>query len=81
MSSTAHPQSRAPGIGAAISIRRFANEEVARVGSRLDADEGNQFEFLCECGDLSCNRLVRLTIAEYRALPPGSVVGHPVPVA
>ena len=81
MSSTAHPQSRAPSIDAAISVRRFANNEIARVGSTLDdLDEGHQFEFLCECGDLSCGQFVRMTVAEYRAAAPDSVVGHPVPI-
>jgi hypothetical protein len=80
MSSQASPQSRAPDVGASISVRRFANDEIARVGSSLDnLDEGHQFEFLCECGDLSCSQFARMTIAEYRASSPGSVVGHPVP--
>jgi hypothetical protein len=78
-SSTAFPQSRAPGGGVAISIRRFVNEEIARVVSSLDdLEEGHQFEFLCECGDPSCNQLARMTVAQYRALAPGYVVGHPV---
>lgn len=79
MGSTAFPQSRASGVGAAISVRRFANDEIARVGSGLDdLDEGHQFEFLCECGDLSCNQFAKMTVAQYRALPPGHVVAHPV---
>ena len=79
MSSTGSPQTRAPGIGAAISVRRFANEEIARVRSSLDdLNEGHRFEFLCECGDLSCSEFVRMTVAEYRTSSPGSVVGHPV---
>ena len=79
MSSTAFPQIQAPGVGAAISVRRFANDEIARVGGSLDdLPGGHQFEFLCECGDLSCNRFARMTAAEYRASAPGSVVGHPV---
>jgi hypothetical protein len=80
MSSTASPQSRAPGVGAAISVRRFANDEIARVGSSLDdLGEGHRFEFLCECGDLSCSQFAKMTVAEYRASSPGSVVAHPVP--
>lgn len=81
MSSTGSPQTRPPGVGAAISVRRFANEQIARVGRSLDdLDEGHRFEFLCECGDLSCGQLVRMTIEEYRAASsPGSVVGHAVP--
>lgn len=79
MSFTTCHQSRAPGVGAAISVRRFANEEIARVGSSLDDLEwGDQFEFLCECGDLSCSHFVRLTVTEYRALSPGFVLGHSV---
>lgn len=79
MSSTGSPQTQTPGIGAAISVRRFANDEIARVGSSLDdPEQRHQFEFLCECGDLSCREFVRLTRAEYRALSPGFVLGHPV---
>ena len=79
MSSTVHPDRRAPSIDAAISVRRFANNEIARVGSTLDdLDERHRFEFLCECGDLSCGQFVRMTVAEYRASLPGTVVGHPV---
>ena len=80
MNLTAHPPTRAPGIDAAVSVRRFANDEIARVGRTLDdLDEGHRFEFLCECGDLSCGHFVRMTVAEYRATSPGSVVGHPLP--
>ncbi|HEU5245442.1 MAG TPA: hypothetical protein VFU33_13680 [Gaiellaceae bacterium] len=79
MSSTGSPQTRAPRIGAAVSVRRSANDEIARVGSTLDdLDEGHRFEFLCECGDLSCTEFVRLTVEEYQALAPGFVLGQPV---
>jgi hypothetical protein len=42
--------------------------------SRFDADEGSEFEFVCEFGDR--HGLVKMTLAEYRASAPGSVVGH-----
>lgn len=78
MSSTAHSESRAPGLRAAVWVRRLANDEVARVASSRDGDEGKQFGFFCECGDLACTQVVTMTVAEYRRSSPGSVVDHPV---
>jgi hypothetical protein len=46
-------------VAAVIEIRRFVNDEIHRVGRRLDADDGSEFEFVCECGDLACIRLVK----------------------
>ncbi len=67
-----------PGHDAAVSVRRFVNEEIAQVANGFDADEGNLFEFVCECGDLSCNCYVDMTVAAYRGCAPGSVVAHEV---
>ena len=67
-----------PGHDAAVLVRRFVNEQIAQVANDFDADEGNLFEFVCECGDLSCDCYVDMTVAAYRGCAPGSVVAHQV---
>ncbi|MBA3841928.1 MAG: hypothetical protein H0X39_04805 [Actinobacteria bacterium] len=51
------------------------NDEIASVAARW-GDEGAEFEFICECGELRCGRFLKLTLADYRASAPGSVIGH-----
>jgi|SwirhisoilCB2_FD_contig_61_1838604_length_2193_multi_3_in_0_out_0_3 hypothetical protein len=63
--------------GSAVSVRRYVNDEIARIGTRFDAGETAAFEFLCECGRLGCGKFVALTLPEYRGTTPGSVVAHP----
>jgi hypothetical protein len=46
-----------------------------RAAERFD-DGTTVFQFLCECGDLTCRTLVKMTLADYRASTPGSVAGH-----
>jgi hypothetical protein len=75
MSRNVYSHHKELGIEAAVSIRRFVNDEVARVGSRFDWN-GREYEFVCECGDLSCDGSVKMTLSDYRASRPGSVVGH-----
>ena len=67
-----------PGAHSAVSLRRFVNDEIAQVATRLDPDDRKQYEFICECGDLGCALTATLSVAEYHASPPGSVIGHPV---
>lgn len=62
---------------AAAGVRRYVNDEIARVGGRFDAAQATEFEFLCECGRLDCHAVVTLTLAEYGTTSAGSVVGHP----
>lgn len=76
MITTAYPGRGESGTGAATSVRRLVNDEIARVAARLDGDDGSVFDFLCECGDLRCRGIARMTLADYRASSPGSVVGH-----
>lgn len=76
MIATVNPASGNPGHAGATSVRRLVNDEIARVAARLDGDDGSVFDFLCECGDLRCRGIVQLTLADYRASGPGSVVGH-----
>lgn len=75
MSKTTYPSTRELGIEAAVMLRRFVNDELARVASRFDWN-GREYEFVCECGNLRCDGIVKLTLADFRATRPRSVVGH-----
>ena len=60
----------------AISVRRFVNDFIAeRATTYHDAAE-RAFEFVCECGDLACDGVVKMTLAEYRSAEPGSLITH-----
>ena len=63
------------GRDAAVSMRRLVNDKIAEVATRLDGD-GAVFEFTCECGDLKCREMKKMTLAEFAAMAPGLVVGH-----
>jgi hypothetical protein len=63
-------------IDSGTGLRRFANDWIRTVAIRRARDAGTVVEFLCECGDLRCQRLVDLTLSEYDALPPGAVLAH-----
>jgi hypothetical protein len=58
----------------AVGVRRFANDEIARVGNRFSTDESTTIDVLCECGKLGCNALAKMTLAEYRQSATGAVV-------
>jgi hypothetical protein len=66
----------AQGAVGAVGVRRYVNDEIARVGARLDPEHSADFAFLCECGSLGCRAVVRLTLAEYARSGAGSVVAH-----
>jgi hypothetical protein len=72
---TSHAQSESSHREAAVWIRRYVNDEIAERASGFGPGS-SQFEFVCECGDLSCTARVRATLAEYRASERGSIVGH-----
>jgi hypothetical protein len=57
------------------AVRRLVNDEILEISTRLD-DGSAMFEFICECGDLRCRAFAKMTLADYRASTPGSVVGH-----
>jgi hypothetical protein len=76
MSTTAYSPNRESGTDAAIAVRRFVNDEIARVAADFDRIDGSVFDFLCECGDLACRQDVQMTLAEYRFSRAGSVVRH-----
>lgn len=63
-------------VDSATGLRRFANNSIRDVAVRSQRDASAIFEFLCECGDLRCQRLVELTLGEYGARSPGSVRAH-----
>lgn len=68
----------ASGRTGAVSIRRLVNDEILKAATPLD-DGAGVFEFICECGDLNCQSMVKMTLAEYLATTPGSVAGHSLP--
>jgi hypothetical protein len=74
MSNTGYPPNASPATAAAVSVRRFVNDEIA--AGRLDTNDGDEFEFLCECGDLSCDLRITRTLSDFSNSEPGSVVGH-----
>ena len=45
------------------AIFREANERIEEAAQQLDHPE--QVPFICECADLSCREIVRLTVSEY----------------
>jgi hypothetical protein len=63
-------------VQAATGQRRFANDSIRDMAVRQQRDASAIYDFLCECGDLGCRQLVELTLTDYAALPPGSVLGH-----
>jgi hypothetical protein len=73
MMRTTHPVET--GRDAASSVRRLVNDEILNAASRYD-DETAVFVFVCECGNLKCRDLVKMTQADYRATKPGTVVAH-----
>jgi hypothetical protein len=76
MTTTAYSPNDTSRDEAAVSIRRFVNDEVAQVASRLDGNDGSSFEFVCECGELGCHAVVKMTLAQYRSAQRGSILGH-----
>lgn len=71
---TTYPATESPGTSAAISIRRYVNNEIAQQANPFEPE--GELEFLCECGDLACARHARMTLSEYHQTAPGSVVAH-----
>jgi hypothetical protein len=76
MKSTQFPADATHALTSAVGIRRYVNDEVARVAHRFNPDDSNKFEFLCECGRLACGDTVKMTLADYAESTPGSVVAH-----
>jgi hypothetical protein len=76
MDTANYPPNESTAANAAVSIRRLVNDEIADLASTLASAEADQFEFVCECGNLSCPGRVEMTLAQYRASPPGSILSH-----
>lgn len=45
-----------------------ANERIREAQVELGVGDGDKLPFLCECDDVSCRELIRLTSAEYGAV-------------
>jgi len=59
-----------------LDVRRFVNDSIKDTAERFGADSASTYEFVCECGDLRCRQLVKLTLAEYNEADAGSVRAH-----
>lgn len=59
------------------ATRRLINDSIAKGAASLDREGAMLFEFFCECGDLTCDEVVRLTVAQYRGIRSRPVVFHP----
>jgi hypothetical protein len=65
------------------TLRREVNEQVRRLNSRLDGDQAERFDVVCECVFTGCTGRVEMGISEYetvRRFPTRFVVkaGHEV---
>lgn len=59
-------ESREERVARNESTFRDANEKIRQLGASLELEEdGRLFPFLCECADLFCHKVVRLTVGEY----------------
>jgi hypothetical protein len=47
------------------AIFRESNEEIARVASSFGRGQDELLPVLCECADLTCTKVVQLTVREY----------------
>ena len=47
---------------------REANDQINDVAQSFDREDGELLPFLCECADVSCTEIVRLTPTEYEAV-------------
>jgi hypothetical protein len=50
------------------TIFRDANEQLLRTWTELNRQPLDEVLFVCECGDVSCRQVMRLTLAEYEAV-------------
>ena len=53
------------GIRSVARVRRLLNESIRDGAARVEDGSSRTIEFVCECGDLRCDRVVRLTRDEY----------------
>jgi hypothetical protein len=58
-------------------VRRYVNESLSRTAREAGASGLEPFDFVCECGHLSCTTVVRMPLASFdESSPPGAIVGH-----
>jgi hypothetical protein len=67
------PSRRHDGV---VAVRRVINDHIAELAAGREDRAGELLDFMCECGDLRCVTFVELTLAEYEAMEPGSVLAH-----
>ena len=57
-------------------LMREVNLRVFALASRLDTADG-QYKFVCECGNIFCQRTITLHLHRFDpSKPPGSVLAH-----
>ena len=61
-------------VHAVVDVRRFVNDSIKATADVSSASA--VLEFICECGDLRCKELVKLTLDEFENSRPGTVVSH-----
>lgn len=67
----AHPEQAAGDAEQAArndAIFREANERIESYALSIDAHGDTPLPFLCECADVTCTEIVRMTAVEYEAL-------------
>jgi hypothetical protein len=50
------------------ALFRVANEKLAELGRALAASDEELTPFLCECAELRCTKVIKLTFAEWEAV-------------
>lgn len=69
----------AKALGEEEALRRMRNDLIAAAAEPSGGKDS--FEFLCECGDLNCRKVVELTVAQYRVARFWAIVAHVMPQA
>jgi len=49
------------------TLFREVNERIEQAVGRMGREDAHVYEFLCECSNADCSRLLPLTIADYEA--------------
>ena len=62
----------ARGYDEAVAARRLMNDSIASSAERLGEDR--LFEFFCECAELGCKKVARLTVEQFRLCRSGAVL-------
>lgn len=65
------------GFSQVVATRRLINDSIANGAQRLNRE--SPFEFLCECGDQACRRVVELSAVQFYSCRPGAIIAHESP--